>query len=151
MFRNFMVSSGVSYRPTARRDCNFINGALIRFAPQPIRYHRYRRPVTSWNATRAVSVQRSAAHTASVRPPARQTYRPCRCAVATGRPTTTSVSCGSTRAAIRPTWSRRPLAIAEVGSLNALRRTGRFSSCATERKHLINTTSRTHTRAACNE
>lgn len=146
--QNFPIRSNVSYRPTARWHCNFINIALIYFAPQPIRYHRYRHLVTNWNATQAVNVQKSAARTASVRPPARQTYRPCRCAVATGRLTTMNASCGSTRAAIRPMWSHRPLATAEVGSLNVLRRTGRFSFYVTEKKHIIHIP-KSRTQAIC--
>ena len=54
-----------------------------------------------------------------------------RFAVVTDRYTTTSASSGCTLVATRRTWSRRPLATAEVGSLN-VRRTGRLIFCITK-------------------
>lgn len=94
-------------------------------------YRRYRRLATSWNAILAASVRRSVARTAFVRRLVHRTYRPCRFAVVTDRHTTTSASSGCTLVATRRTWSRRPLATAEVGSLN-VRRTGRLIFCITK-------------------
>ena len=98
---------------------------------QPTLYRRYRRLATSWNAIPAASVRRSVVRTVFVRRPVHRTYRPCRFAVATDRRTTTSASSGCTLVVIRRTWSRRPSATAEVGSLN-VRRTGRLIFCITK-------------------
>lgn len=98
---------------------------------QPTRYRRYRRLATSWNAIRAANVRRSVARTAFVRRLVHRTYRPCRFAVVTDRHTITNASSGCTLVATRRTWSRRPLATAEVGSLN-VRRTGRLIFCITK-------------------
>lgn len=98
---------------------------------QPTRYRRYPRLATSWNAILAANVRRSVARTAFVRRLVHRTYRPCRFAVVTDRHTTTSASSGCTLVATRRTWSRRPLATAEVGSLN-VRRTGRLIFCITK-------------------
>lgn len=98
---------------------------------QRTRYRRYQRLATSWNAILAANVRRSVARTAFVRRLVHPTYRPCRFAVVTDRHTTTSASSGCTLVATRRTWSRRPLATAEVGSLN-VRRTGRLIFCITK-------------------
>lgn len=98
---------------------------------QPTRYRRYRRLATSWNAILAANVRRSVARTAFVRRLVHRTYRPCRFAVVTDRHTTTSASSVCTLVATRRTLSRRPLATAEVGSLN-VRRTGRLIFCITK-------------------